>query len=132
MKRLSDEDILAGLRKRDNRVLQYIYKNSFNPVRQLILSNAGSDSDAAPGALSGHPKPGRFIALFSLVGLLLPLAILVVGWNPLVETADRFVSWVLSLIDQFAQLLEELSVPEAPLEEIPKEPPELPDVAPVG
>ncbi len=46
MKRLSDEEILAGLRKRDNRILQYIYKNSFTPVKQLILNNAGSDSDA--------------------------------------------------------------------------------------
>ena len=46
MKRLSDEEIIAGLRKRDNRVLQYIYKNSFTPVKQLILHNAGSDKDA--------------------------------------------------------------------------------------
>ena len=46
MKKLSDEEIITGLRKRDNRVLQYIYKNSFNPVKQLILSNAGSDFDA--------------------------------------------------------------------------------------
>ena len=46
MKRLSDEEILYGLRKRDNRVLQYIYKNTFNPVKQLIIHNAGSDSDA--------------------------------------------------------------------------------------
>ena len=46
MKRLSDAEIIAGLRKRDNRVLQYIYKNSFTPVKQLILHNAGSDNDA--------------------------------------------------------------------------------------
>ncbi|MEN8230221.1 MAG: sigma-70 family RNA polymerase sigma factor [Bacteroidota bacterium] len=46
MKKLSDEEILIGLRKRDNRVLQYIYKNSFNPIKQLILANAGSESDA--------------------------------------------------------------------------------------
>jgi len=46
VKRLSDEEILAGLRKRDNRVLQYIYKNSFNPIKQLIISNAGSEDDA--------------------------------------------------------------------------------------
>ncbi len=46
MKRLTDEEIVTGLRKRDNRVLQYIYKNSFNQVRQLVLHNAGSDNDA--------------------------------------------------------------------------------------
>jgi len=46
VKRLSDEEIVAGLRKRDNRVLNYIYKNSFTPVKQLILHNAGSETDA--------------------------------------------------------------------------------------
>ncbi len=46
MKRLSDEEIIAGLRKRDNPVLLYIYKNTYNPVKQLILNNAGSESDA--------------------------------------------------------------------------------------
>ena len=46
VKRLSDEEIIAGLRKRDNRVLQYIYKNTFLPVKQLILNNAGSENDA--------------------------------------------------------------------------------------
>lgn len=46
MKRLTDEEIIAGLRKRDNRVLQYIYKNSFNPVKQLVTHNAGAENDA--------------------------------------------------------------------------------------
>jgi len=46
VKRLSDVEIIEGLRKRENRVLQYIYKNSFNAVKQLILHNAGSESDA--------------------------------------------------------------------------------------
>jgi len=46
VKRLTDEEIIMGLRKRDNRVLQYIYKNSFNAVKQLVIHNAGSDSDA--------------------------------------------------------------------------------------
>ena len=46
MKRLSDKEILSGLRKRDNRVIQYIYKNSFNAVKQLVLHNAGSENDA--------------------------------------------------------------------------------------
>jgi RNA polymerase sigma factor (sigma-70 family) len=46
VKRLTDEEILTGLRKRDNRVLQYIYKNSFNPVKQLVLHNAGNETDA--------------------------------------------------------------------------------------
>ncbi len=46
VKRLLDVEIITGIRKRDNRVLLYIYKNSYNPVRQLVLHNAGSESDA--------------------------------------------------------------------------------------
>jgi RNA polymerase sigma factor (sigma-70 family) len=46
VKRLTDVEILDGLRKRDNRVLEYIYKNTFNAVKQLVVHNAGSDSDA--------------------------------------------------------------------------------------
>jgi len=46
VKRLSDKEIVAGLRKRDNVVLNYIYKNCFTPVKQLILHNAGSETDA--------------------------------------------------------------------------------------
>lgn len=46
MKKLTDEEIIEGLKKRDNRVLQYIYKNAFNAVKQLVIHNAGSDKDA--------------------------------------------------------------------------------------
>lgn len=46
MKRFSDEDIVNGLKKRDNDTLQYIYKNHYDPVRQLINNNSGSDDDA--------------------------------------------------------------------------------------
>lgn len=46
MKRFSDEDIINGLKKRDNDTLQYIYKNHYDPVRQLINNNNGSDDDA--------------------------------------------------------------------------------------
>ena len=46
MGRYSIEQIIDGLKRRDNNVLQYIYKNSYNPVKQLILNNAGSDNDA--------------------------------------------------------------------------------------
>lgn len=46
MKKLTDDEIITGLRKRDNRVLQYIYKNAFNAIKQLVVHNAGSDSDA--------------------------------------------------------------------------------------
>lgn len=46
MKRFSDEEIIDGLKKRNNQTLQYIYKNHYDPVRQLIINNSGSDDDA--------------------------------------------------------------------------------------
>jgi RNA polymerase sigma factor (sigma-70 family) len=46
MKRFSDEEIIVGLKERDSQTLQYIYKNHYDPVRQLINNNSGSDDDA--------------------------------------------------------------------------------------
>ena len=46
MKRLSDEQILTGLRQRDNQVLQYIYSECFQPVSRLIENNSGNEDDA--------------------------------------------------------------------------------------
>lgn len=46
MKRFSDDDIIRGLRKRDNLVIQYIYKTNFDKIANLILNNSGADDDA--------------------------------------------------------------------------------------
>jgi len=46
VKRYSPEEIIDGLRRRDNRILSYIYKNSFPPVLKLVLSNSGTEEDA--------------------------------------------------------------------------------------
>ncbi|PID92604.1 MAG: hypothetical protein CSA96_02345 [Bacteroidetes bacterium] len=46
MERLTDEEMIIGLRKRDGRVLEYIYENSFESVQQLVLYNSGSEDDA--------------------------------------------------------------------------------------
>jgi RNA polymerase sigma factor (sigma-70 family) len=46
MKKFSDEDIIRGLRKRDNEVIQFIYGENFKGVSNLIINNSGSDDDA--------------------------------------------------------------------------------------
>lgn len=46
MKRFSDEDIINGLRKRDNDVILFIYDKNFALVRTMIVQNNGSDDDA--------------------------------------------------------------------------------------
>lgn len=46
MKQFSDEDIINGLRKRDNDVILFIYDKNFTLVRTMIVQNNGSDDDA--------------------------------------------------------------------------------------
>jgi RNA polymerase sigma factor (sigma-70 family) len=44
--RFSPEEIVDGLRRRDNRVLRYIYKSYFPAIAKLVLSNSGNEDDA--------------------------------------------------------------------------------------
>lgn len=46
MKSFKDEQIIAGLRKRDNQVIQFIYETDFEKISQMIQSNNGSSDDA--------------------------------------------------------------------------------------
>ncbi len=46
MKKFSDEDIICGLKRRDNEVIQFIYRQNFGKVNNLIVNNKGSDDDA--------------------------------------------------------------------------------------
>jgi RNA polymerase sigma factor (sigma-70 family) len=46
MNSFTDEDIILGLRKRDNQVISFIYKNDFGKVSSLITNNNGSDDDS--------------------------------------------------------------------------------------
>jgi RNA polymerase sigma factor (sigma-70 family) len=42
----SNEAILAGLKDRDKDVIKYIYRNNFQQIRHMILSNSGTAMDA--------------------------------------------------------------------------------------
>ncbi len=46
MNRYSVIEIIDGLRRRDNRVIRYIYKAYYPSVVKLVLSNSGSEDDA--------------------------------------------------------------------------------------
>lgn len=46
MSRFSQEEIIDGLRRRDNRILNYIYKHYYTPVFHLVLTNKGTEEDA--------------------------------------------------------------------------------------
>ena len=46
MNRFSTIEIIEGLRKRDSRVLKYIYKTCYDPVEHMISNNSGTQEDA--------------------------------------------------------------------------------------
>ncbi|MCF8225365.1 MAG: sigma-70 family RNA polymerase sigma factor [Bacteroidales bacterium] len=46
MKRFSDEEIIHGLRRRDNHVIHFIYSTNFDRVSRMVLSNSCSEDDA--------------------------------------------------------------------------------------
>jgi RNA polymerase sigma factor (sigma-70 family) len=46
-KRLSDIDIINGVRNQDDKVLNWLYDNYFQSVKNHVLSNSGSDDDVS-------------------------------------------------------------------------------------
>lgn len=46
MNRFSEQEIIDGIRRRDNRVLSYVYKSHYSAILNLVLTNSGSEDDA--------------------------------------------------------------------------------------
>ncbi|HYW94100.1 MAG TPA: sigma-70 family RNA polymerase sigma factor [Bacteroidales bacterium] len=46
MNRYSVTEIIDGIRRRDNRVLRYVYKAHFPAIAKLVLTNSGTEEDA--------------------------------------------------------------------------------------
>ncbi len=46
MQDLTPQEILEGLRKKDGKILDFIYENHFYPIQSFINRNSGSDEDA--------------------------------------------------------------------------------------
>ena len=46
MNEFSVEEIIIGIKARDNCVLQHVYKNYYPTIQNFILNNSGSDDDA--------------------------------------------------------------------------------------
>lgn len=46
MIRYNDEAIVDGIRRSDNRVIQYVYKEYFATIRFMITTNSGNEKDA--------------------------------------------------------------------------------------
>ena len=45
MSRFTVEQLIEGVRKRDNIVLQYIYKSYYSTVFRLVVNNSGTEDD---------------------------------------------------------------------------------------
>ena len=46
-KKISDINIIAGIRNQDDKVLNWLYDNYFQSVKNHVLSNSGSDEDVS-------------------------------------------------------------------------------------
>lgn len=46
MSRYSHEEIIDGVRRRDNRILKYIYKHYYTAIFRFIVTNSGNEDDA--------------------------------------------------------------------------------------
>ncbi len=46
MNRYSSNELIDGIRKRDNTVLKFIYQKYFHSINRFILNNSGTDDDA--------------------------------------------------------------------------------------
>jgi len=42
----TDEQLVAGVKSRNNYIVDYIIKNNYRPIRQYVLLNSGSEADA--------------------------------------------------------------------------------------
>lgn len=46
MSRYSSEELIDGIRKRDNAVLQFVYQKYFHTIQRFVLNNNGTEDDA--------------------------------------------------------------------------------------
>jgi RNA polymerase sigma factor (sigma-70 family) len=46
-KKITDSSIIDGVRKQDDKVLNWLYDNYLRPVKKYVLRNSGSDEDVA-------------------------------------------------------------------------------------
>jgi len=45
--KLSDKDLIEGIRRQDEEALNYLYDNYFKPIKQHVLKNRGNEDDVS-------------------------------------------------------------------------------------
>jgi hypothetical protein len=72
---------------------------------------------------------GRWTALFSIILLIVPLIVILVGWTPMVDLVDSVFSSLSEAFDDLVKKLGEISLPSESEEPVPVQPVEEPDLS---
>lgn len=65
---------------------------------------------------------GRWTAFFSIVFLVLPMFVILVGWTPIVEVGQYLISSISEMFESLVERLQEVSIPSEVEEPVPVEP----------
>ena len=65
----SEKEIIRGIVEENNEVMQFIYQNSYRPVRHLVMVNSGNEEDARDIGFDEGPKPPDWVQLLSTKGI---------------------------------------------------------------
>lgn len=120
------DDFIDRFRKRKRRPLTLFREG----IQTIVLSPVlflqwarGGESEIAIGQLAQRRKLRQWVAFFSLVGLLFPLIVIIVGWGPVVSVAGQLADAVSNgyyyLKDLVETALESIPPPSAPPETPP-------------
>ena len=86
-------------------------------------------SEAAVKEVAPQREIGRWTAFFSIISLVLPVIIILVGWTPIVQTGSYVVSSISEMIEDLVDKLGEISLPTESEEPVPVQPVEEPDLS---
>lgn len=86
-------------------------------------------SETAMEEVAPRREIGRWTAFFSIVSLIVPFFIILVGWGPIVETGSYLISRMSEMFENLVESLGEISLPTESEEPIPVEPVQEPDLS---
>jgi len=91
-------------------------------LRWVTGSEARADEVARPATA------GKSTALFSIIFLIVPIILLLIGWTPMVQAGHYLISTVTEMFESLVAKLGEISLPAGSEEPLPVEPVEEPDL----
>jgi hypothetical protein len=86
-------------------------------------------SDEAAEEVAPRREIGPWTAFLSIISLIVPLFVILVGWDPIVQTMGFVASMISGLFEDLVEKLGEISLPTESEEPIPVEPVEEPDLS---